>query len=246
MHRPVIDVNVSVNGKDAFGKRVTPQHLLETLDSYGITHAVCYNELALHNAALGNTDMIEIVKASNGRLGLSFVLDPMIGADNLPGEGTLLERLRKWKPESIRICPDAFATVFSPFYWEEILDAAEALSLPLIVDQQYGNDFFAHLPDIAARYPHIKFILVQYGACRGRHVLPLLQKCGNVYFTAERMVDHHQIEELVDRAGSDKLLFGTAYPKVPMAGALGLAFYADIPEAARDKLLYQNWEGIRV
>lgn len=246
MNRTIIDVNVSVNDRDVFGNRITPEILLETMDLYGITHAVCYNAYALYDVTKANTDMIKIVRDSQDRLGLSFLLDPMLGADSLPGEGTLLERLRKWKPESIRICPDAMRTTFAPFYWSEILDAAQALSLPLIIDQQYGNDFFARLPDIAAQYPSIKFILVQYGACRGRHVLPLLQKCSNVYFTAEVMMDNHQIEECVDRAGSDKLLFGTAYPKVPMAGALGLALYADIPEADRDNLLYKNWEDIRV
>lgn len=36
------------------------------------------------------------------------------GSDAWRGEGTLLERLWKWKPESIRICPDAMRTAFAP------------------------------------------------------------------------------------------------------------------------------------
>lgn len=245
MNRTIINVNVAVNGRDAFGKRITPEVLLETLDYNHITHAVCYNEFAMQDVRKGNSHMRQIAKASNGRLGLSVVLDPAIGADSLPGEGTLIERLQAWKPESVRIFPEDMRAVFSVFYWEEILEAANALSLPMIIDQTYTPDFFYRLPEVAARYPNVKFILVQYGFCGSRNIFPLVTKCSNVYFTADMMLDNHQIEEIVERGASNKLLFGTAYPKVTMAGALGLALYADISEADRDKLLYKNWEAIK-
>ena len=245
MNRTIIDVNVSVNGRDAFGKRITPSVLLETLDFNHITHAVCYNEFAQRDVRKGNSDMRQIAEASNGRLGLSVLLDPALGAESLPGEGTLIERLQEWKPESIRILTEDMRAVFSVFYWEEILDAANALSLPVLIDQTYTPDFFYHLPEVAAHYPNAKFILVQYGFCGSRNIFPLVKKCSNVYFTADMMLDNHQIEEIVERGNGDKLLFGTAYPKVTMAGALGLALYADISEENRDKLLYKNWEAIK-
>ena len=245
MKRTIIDVNVAVNGRDAFGKRITPEVLLETLDFNHITHAVCYNEFAQRNVRAGNSDMRRMAEASNGRLGLSVILDPALGAESLPGEGTLIQRLQEWKPESIRILTEDMRAVFSVFYWDEILTAANELSLPVIIDQSYTPDFFYRLPEVASHYPNAKFILVQYGFCGSRNIFPLVEKCGNVYFTAEIMLDNHQIEEIVQRGGAGKLLFGTAYPKVTMAGALGLALYADIAEADRDKLLYQNWEAIK-
>ncbi len=245
MNRTIIDVNVAVNGRDAFGKRITPEVLLETLDFNHISHAVCYNEFAQCNVRQGNSDMRKIVEASKGRLGLSVILDPALGADSLSGEGTLIERLREWKPESIRILTEDMRAVFSVFYWEEILDAANALGLPVIIDQTYTPDFFYRLPEVAAHYPNAKFILVQYGFCGSRNIFPLVTKCSNVYFTADMMLDNHQIEEIVERGASSKLLFGTAYPKVTMAGALGLALYADISEENRDQLLYKNWEAIK-
>ena len=245
MDRTIIDINVAVNGRDASGKRITPEVLLETLDFFHITHAVCYNEFAQRDVRKGNSDMRRIAEASNGRLGLSVILDPALGAESLPGEGTLIQRLREWKPESIRILTEDMRAVFSVFYWEEILDAANTLSLPVLIDQTYTPDFFYRLPEVAAHYPNAKFILVQYGFCGSRNIFPLVSKCSNVYFTAEIMLDNHQIEEIVERGNGDKLLFGTAYPKVTMAGALGLALYADISEEDREKLLYKNWEGIK-
>ena len=241
----ITDINVSVYGHDVHNRLVTPEMLLAMLDDYRIDHAVCYNEYALLDIAAGNTAMVEIARASKGRLGLSVVLDPMLGADSLPGTGTLTERLDALKPESVRIIPESMRMPFAAFYWDEILDAANELSLPLVIDMHYTPEFFAHLPAIAEQYPKIKFILIRYGTCCGRIILPLLKKCKNVYFTAEVLLDHMQIEEITERIGSEKLLFGTGYPVLPAAGALGLAIYADIPEQDRKGILHANWEGIR-
>lgn len=241
----ITDVNVSVYGRDVHNRLVTPEMLLAMLDDYQIEHAVCYNEYALLDITAGNTAMVEIARASNGRLGLSVVLDPMLGADSLPGTGSLTERLRQLKPESVRVVPDLMRMPFAAFYWDEILDAANELSLPLVVDMRYTPEFFAHLPAIAEQYPCIKFILIRYGTCCGRIILPLLKKCKNIYFTAEVLLDHMQIEEITERVGSSNLLFGTGYPVLPAAGALGLAIYADIPEQDKEGILYGNWEGIR-
>ena len=241
----IIDVNVSVYGRDVHNRLVTPQMLLDVLEDYQIDHAVCYNEYALLDIAAGNTAMVEIARNSNGKLGLSVVLDPMLGADSVPGTGDLAARLRALKPESVRIIPDSMRMPFVPFYWEEILDAVNELALPMIVDMRYTPEFFANLPDIALAYPRIKFVLIRYGTCCGRNILPLLQKRKNVYFTAEVLLDHMQIEEITERVGSSNLLFGTGYPVLPAAGALGLAIYADIPEQDREGILHGNWEGIR-
>ncbi len=56
-----------------------------------------------------------------------------------------------------------------------------------------GRGFYGKTVDLAAQYPNAKFILVRCGLCRGRHVMPLLQKCKNVYFTIENMLDNEQI-----------------------------------------------------
>ena len=242
----IIDVNMAIGGRDSYGNVVTAEDVLAQMALYRIDHAVCYHEHAMLDPKSGNAEMKAIAEQSNGKIGVSAVMDPMLGADNLPGEGTLLERLKAFQPESLHIFPDNARTVFSAFYWDEIFSAANELQLPVIVDDEYPQDFFARLPEVAAQYPKAKFVLVRYGLCRGRHVIPLLQKCKNVCFTVENMLDNDQIEEILERAGVEKLLFGTGWPKLSPSGALGLALYADIPATERRKILYQNWEAMTV
>lgn len=241
----IFDVNMSVGGRDSYGRLVTPESVLSQMDLYRIDHAVCYHEHALLDPQSGNIKMKEIAEKSAGKIGVSAVMDPILGADNLPGEGTLIERLKAFQPESLHIFPDNARTVFSAFYWDEIFAAADELRLPVIVDDDYPQDFFARLPEVASQYSRAKIVLVRYGLCRGRHVIPLLQKCKNVYFTVENMLDNDQIEEILERAGVEKLLFGTSWPKLSPSGALGIALYADIPEQEREKILYKNWGAMR-
>lgn len=242
----IIDMNVALGKRDVQGVELTPARLLAVMAHYGIDRAVAYHESAKFDHPTGNAEMMRIAGESGGKIGFCAVLDPALGADSMPGEGTLAERLRAAGAECVRVFPTELRVLFHPFYFEEILAAAEALSMPIIIDDNLAArpELFARLPEMAAAYPRVKFVILRYGTCNIRHILPLVTKCQNVYFTVEKMLDYLQIEELCERGGGDKLLFGTGYPELPQAGALGLALYADISDAQRAAILARNWEGI--
>lgn len=242
MTMKIIDMNLSVGGMDADGTVMDAAYLHRLMDTYRITEAVCWHQHALLDPADGNRKMAELSANSQGRLHTCAVLDPMLGADSLPGTGSLTERLRQLRPACLRVFPTANRMVWHPFYWEDILNAAQKLALPLIIDGEYTQDVFCNLPQMSRDYPDIKFILIRYGACNGRHIMPLIAKCSNVYFTIDRMLDHLQIEEIWEKYGIDKLLFGSGYPERPMEGILGLALYANIPNETREQILHKNWE----
>ncbi len=241
----IIDMNLTVGGRDNTGRLMDMAYLLELLEQNRIDHGVCYHQHAKLDPKQGNALMAELAAASGGRVGVCAVLDPVLGAENLPGEGSLQERLAAFAPECVRIFPDDCRIPFQPFYWEEILNAANALGLPLLLDCQYSMGFWDSFPETAARYPNIKFVLLGHGCCGSRAIFPLLLKRKNVFFTVERMCDHLQIEEITERCGADRLLFGSGYPERPHAGALGLVLYANISVADREKILYTNWEGMQ-
>ena len=240
----IIDINVSLGNRDHAGREVTLESLLAVLADYRIDRAVCYHAHALLDPKDGNGKMAALASKSGDKLSVCAVLDPILGADNLPGEGTLQERIAAFKPACLRVFPDMARVPFHPLYWAEILEAANALGLPLIVDCEYDNNFYTNLPQVATQYPNVKLILIREGCCRSRRIVPLLQKRDNVYFTTEKMLDNLQLEELEERCGCDKLLFGSGYPELPHSGALGLALYANITPENRAKILHKNWEGL--
>ena len=241
----IVDVNLTLGGKDSIGKEMDLAYLLDLMADYHIDHGVCYHQHALLDPKDGNSKMKQLAGESDGKLSACAVLDPILGAENLPGEGTLTQRLAVFQPACLRIFPAFVRLPFHAFYWEEILDAANELALPLVVDYEYNDEFFCNIPHISAQYPNVKFILIRQGCCQGRRILPLLQKRKNVYFTVERMLDNLQIEEIEEKCGCDQLLFGSGYPERPHSGALGLVMYADIAAENREKILCENWEGMR-
>lgn len=240
----IIDVNMSIGHKDYRGERITPEYMLALMEEYHIDHAVCYHAHTWLDPKDGNRKMAKIAAESAGRIGLCLVLDPILGADNLPGEGSLQDRIAAMKPACIRVFPKMCRMPFHPFYFEEILDAVNALGLPLIIDELYNMEFFCRLPEISCQYPNVKFVLIEQGMCEGRRIYPLATKCENVYFTCERMADNLQLEESEVRGICHKLLFGSGYPNRPHAGALGLVLYANISEENREKILCKNWEAM--
>jgi len=241
----IIDANLTLGGRDCNGTEMDLPYLLALMEDYRIDHGVCYHQHALLDPKDGNSKMAALAAKSGGKLSVCAVLDPILGAENLPGEGALKQRLEAFQPACLRIFPAFVRLPFHPFYWEEIMDAANALGLPLIVDYEYNDEFFCNIPVVSAQYPNVKFILIRQGCCYGRRILPLLQKRENVYFTIERMLDNLQLEEIEEACGCDKLLFGSGYPERPHAGALGLVMYANISEENRDKILSKNWEGMQ-
>lgn len=240
----MIDVNMSLGGRDHTGRIVDFACLLHLMEDYRITRSVCYHQHALLDPREGNAEMARLAAESQGRLGVCAVLDPVLGAENLPGTGTLPERLRAFAPDCLRVFPAAVRTPFHPFYWAEILEAADALRFPLIVDDAYTDEFFCNIPAISANYPNAKFILLREGCCQSRRIFPLLRKRENVYFTIERMLDYGQLEEIQEKCGCRRLLFGSGYPERPHAGPLGLLLYADITEENRERISHKNWEEI--
>ena len=241
------DMNVAFGELDENGNELTPERLYEMMDAYGIERAVAYHTLAKFDHSTGNAKMAEIAAKSNGRIGFCAVLDPALGADSLTGEGDLAARLRASGAEAIRVFPTELRVAFHPFYFEEIFEAAEALSMPIIIDEPTTPvpELFSRLPDMAKDYPGIKFIIIRYGVCNGRHIKPLAKKLDNVYFTVEKMLDYLQIEELCEAGCADKLLFGSEYPLLDPAGTIGLILLADVENGVKEQILAKNWEAIR-
>lgn len=246
----ITDMSVSVGKRDSKGRIVTPELLLDMMKTYRIDHVVAYHDYACLEHKSGNALMKKIADESDGKIGLCVNIDPLLGADNLPGEGSLSARLSAIGAECMRIFPTLDRVTFHPFYLGEIFEAANELSMPIIIDDTFSvsspAQFFAMIPEISKQYPKAKFVVIRYGICGSRHIFPIVKNCKNVYFTIEKLLDCMQLEEIFEITGNcDNLLFGSCFPEVPPAGALGTAFYADIPQCEREKILYKNWEAIR-
>ncbi len=92
------------------------------------------------------------------------------------------------------------------------------------------------LADLAGRYPGIPFILAGIGYRTQRIILPLLAAFRNVYLSlGSNMSVHRGVEQLVERIGPNRLLFGTGFPQIEAMCAVTLLMYAAV--SPEDKAL---------
>lgn len=240
----IIDVN-AVIGKIVFPHEPpTAEKLLRDMDQYGIDRSVISHELAKMDHKRGNAAAAAICQNDAGRFGLCARIDPGLSGRSLGESEDLLTELERSAPECIVIGPTEQKVPFTPFYWDGVLSAADRLGMPVLLDEACEPPLFRELPEIAAGYPHAKFIVCGAGLTHHRVILSLLEQTGNVYFTTAKMLDNRQIEDICTRGGAGRLLFGTGYPDIPQSGPLGLVAFADIGNADKERILSRNWEAI--
>ena len=93
---------------------------------------------------------------------------------------------------------------------------------------------FENLASVAERYPRIPFILAGIGYRTQRIILPLMETFSNIYLSlGSNMCVHQGIEQLVDKTGPERLLFGTGFPKIEAMCGVTLLMYAGIPDDAK-------------
>lgn len=238
----LMDINCGIGAPLKSHRYQTAEGLLRWMDDYRIDSALAYHSEALREPEMGNALMQRAAAASGGRLRLCFAVNPSLDSLGIPGTGSVLERLRAARPSALRVFPKEQDYPFNSFYADSILAPAQALRLPVVLDMDYTEPFLNALPQLCADYPDVPFIFLRYGFKHSRTIFPMLRKLRNVYLDTSIMVDVGQIEELVERFGSERLLFGSGLPTYVPDGALGLLLYAGLGADDFENITHRNFE----
>lgn len=239
----IIDINAVIGAPTKAWRFTTEEALISCLDDYRIDAAVTCHMLADRSPEEGNARMLDVARASGGRLKPCLLLEPTLDSLGIPGTGTVQERLRAAKPSAVRVTQGPQPHFWmDTFYAQDLLAPLNELRMPLIIDGGYSPEFFHALPEMARAYPNVPMILVRYGLNESRTIYPLLKHTSNVYFDMSTMLDCGGIEEIVEKFSSTRLLFGSGLPHFVPAGALGLLLYAEISQADRENIAHGNFE----
>lgn len=218
----------------------TSDELLAVLDQYRISDCVAFHSTAVWNPKQGNDIIRELAKNSSDRIKACYILEPNLGSSVMPEADQLLQKLKEERPLAIKLDPVSKKYRVDNFYCGELLEILNELEMPILfdADQVPGFDY---LPSLAKAYPKIKFVILRRGLNESRYIVPLIRKLDNVYFDTSIMIDTGIIEEIVNKYGSDKLLFGSGLPFFEPSGALSMILYARIKDSDKENILYKNW-----
>lgn len=242
----VIDFHGHVGSIDRCGMRDRVDTMLRAMDLGGVDISCVFN-IGHTRASVGNDATAKFVAAHPDRfIGFAFV------TPHYPEEMQKeLERaIDQLGLKGIKIYPPYYTDTVENPVWEPIFAFAHAKKLPIIshtdgagpiVNPNHGEPQM--FVPWAQKYTNAKVVLAHAGNFRsGRQsCIRAAQRCANIYIeicTSWR--NFHSIEDLVQGAGEDRILFGSDIPLMDPRIQMGRVVTARISEQAKQKVLGEN------
>ena len=160
--------------------------------------------------------------------------------------------LFKNKVRLFRFFPKTHLYYINDHYMENIFGVLNDLKFPVMMDlKQFditGNKYFAmdDITKILSNNPQLPVIL----ECSlkqlffNRFLFPLLEQYKNLYIEISKLFLIEQIEEIISRFGSKRLIFGTSYPDLEKEFSIGRVILADLDETEKRNISCNNINNI--
>ena len=214
--------------------------LLAVMDRCGIAAALVVHGLAAtYDPQLGNRLLLEETADTDRLLPCWVVLPPFVG--DFPEPADLVEQMREYNVRAAKVYPANYHFSLSETNVGELFGALEDAGFPLLVELPQ-TDLLA-IQRLCGRFPRLPILLQKAHWRDLRELLPIFLRCQNLYLEFSSLQNHRILEYLVNRAGSDRLLFGSELPVKSPGAARALVDYAEIPDAAKDAVAGAIWPG---
>ncbi len=242
----IIDFHGHVGSCDVYGARSNAEEMLRVMDMAGVDKACVFN-IFHGNSADGNNETASFVATYPDRfIGFLFVTPHY--PEEMEAElvrGTDLLGLR-----GIKIYPRFYNHSVEDPVWDPVFAFAHERNLPVIshtdgnnprVDPNHGEPQM--FVPWAEKYPDATIVLAHAGNFRTgrRSCIQAARRCGNIFIEICSSWRHfYSIEELVEGAGEDRVLFGSDIPWMDPRIHIGRVQTANISPRAKTKVLGEN------
>jgi len=152
----------------------------------------------------------------------------------------------------LRIFPRSQLFYLNDHYMKSIYKILSEKKFPVMLDLKQlditGNKYFDIdvLDKILSKNTDMPFILeTTLKQCMfSRYYFPLLEQFKNLYLEVSNLLLYNQIEHYVEKFGSDRLIFGTNYPNLPIEINTARIDLSDISEEDKENITHRNIEKI--
>jgi predicted TIM-barrel fold metal-dependent hydrolase len=158
----------------------------------------------------------------------------------LPDEEQLVDEMLSQGVKAARVFPhpDQHNFPMKPWVSEKLLRALEDKRIPLFVDQEQIDWETMH--ELCQRHTRLPLVLTGVGYRVNRILYPLWQKLDNLYVDLSNYCGHGAIEDVTERFGAQRLLFGTRLPYFTPGAAVAMLSYANVPESDKRLIAGDN------
>lgn len=230
------------------GGRHTVGDLLRDMDRHGIAEALVVDSLARENhPADGNPRVSELLR-EQPRLRPLWVALPEVEEMGLPAPETWLEALRASGAGAVVLCPRQYRFPLSDWCVDRLLEPLASQGIPVIVD---GNDLqeplhwdsleWEAIVSLCRRWPSLPVIAREWRIRRAnRTIYRALDECPNLALELSGYWLWRGVEEIVDRWGPERLLYGSNWPMLNHGQTLAMLTCAEIDEDAKRLIAGDN------
>ena len=214
--------------------------LLEEMDYNGIDEAVVCNTAMLESGVLhGNEELLSDKANYTGRLHGTIVIEPSFLHDSFLPEN-LFGTIRENDLFGVRANPKRNRYMFDRITMGDVADMLTEKQIPVYISPDDGwENVFALMKE----FPRLTTIVTNYGLWGSDgYVYPLVKTYPNLYFDTSDFQEIVGIEAFVNRFGSERLLFGTNYPKDNMGGPLATIYGANVSANDKENIFHANIE----
>ena len=234
----VIDFHGHVGRMDHYGMKDDPKLMLHAMDKAGIDRACLFHIYYPDGATSNDLTASFVARHLDRFIGFAYV-SPLVPQNIRPELTRAIDEL-------------GFAAIklYSPYTpwqyneppWNPIYEFADERGLAIICHT--GPDAFPkYFSEVAPRFPCANFVVGHSGntAVYRAQAIAAAQAYPNVYLeTCSTFRTPGVIEQLVDEAGAERVLYGSDMPLMDPRPQLGKIITADISNEAKRKILGEN------
>jgi predicted TIM-barrel fold metal-dependent hydrolase len=241
---PIVDFHVHVGHWGRHGMTDEPERFLRAMDATGVDVA-CINCIFFGDARRGNDLVASIVEGHPTRfVGAAFVT-PYYPEEAIAELDRAFDQLGM---KFLKIYPPYFGrSVDDPAYFP-IYEWCNERGTAVMSHQIFpwdppGTTIERRFAALSERFPNIRWVLAHAGAGggRSRDAVAATKVSPNIYLeTASGGSVHGGFAEVVNRAGADKVLFGSDMPLFDVRIDIAKIVTADISDDAKRKVLGLN------
>ncbi len=205
--------------------------MIAAMDDAGIEKALVWH-VAQRDWSIpdGNALASAAVAAEDRLWGCWTLLPPQTG--ETPTGKELHERMKRERIRAVRLFPGDHRFVVGRTALGATLDGLASRKVPLFLSMEARGIDYPLVDRMLAEFPDLTFVLCDVGAWGvDRLTRPLLERFPNVYLETSFLALHDgSLDELVDRYGSGRFVFGTGFPVRHPASAMLPLRHADMSD----------------
>jgi predicted TIM-barrel fold metal-dependent hydrolase len=203
--------------------------LLSEMDRYGIRESLFYHALAKRNDPARGNALASQAAAQSDRLHPCWVLLPPETGET-PSLETLGQDMQAGRVRAVRIAPDAGNHLFSlaRVVCGELFEWLARRRIPLFVE--LGPVSWESVDMLMETYAGLRLVLVDANYRVARDLYPRLRAYEGLYVETSGLQHHCGLQDVCERFGPHRLLFGSRLPVVCAGAAKHALEHAGISE----------------